>query len=112
MPCCRRRTLGSRNLEHMRAGAQTLEEMKCIEDQPYAKPEAAARRLLEIASTAKADKGKIDVGTSQYSSFPVEGGQPNEYHTFIARLQAEDMINLHERGTYFMFSDKGAPRFA
>jgi hypothetical protein len=29
-----------------------------VEDRPYAKPEAAARRLLEIANATEADQGK------------------------------------------------------
>jgi hypothetical protein len=36
--------------------------MKFVEDRPYAKPEAAVRRLLEIANATDADQAKVDVG--------------------------------------------------
>jgi hypothetical protein len=33
-----------------------------IDDRPQAKPEATARRLLEIANATEAGQGKVDVG--------------------------------------------------
>jgi hypothetical protein len=36
--------------------------MKFVEDRPYAKPEAAARRRLEIVNATDAEQGEVDVG--------------------------------------------------
>jgi hypothetical protein len=85
--------------------------MKFVQDRPYAKPDAAAPRLLEIASTTDSDQGKIDVGQVNIV-FLREGGSPDEYRAGIARLKADGLIELHASGTYFTFTDKGAQQFA
>ena len=85
--------------------------MKFDQDRPYAKPDAAARRLLEIANVTEADQGKIDVGQVNIV-FLREGGSPDEYRAGIAHLQADGLINLHDSGAHFTFTDKGAQRFA
>ncbi len=35
---------------------------KHVKDRPYAKPEAAAARLLEIAKTLRIDEGRMPIG--------------------------------------------------
>jgi hypothetical protein len=52
--------------------------MKFVEDRPYAKPDAATARLLEIANGINAPGGKIDVGQVNMV-FLREGGSPDEY---------------------------------
>ncbi len=85
--------------------------MKFVQDRPYAAPDAAARRLLEIANGAEADQSKVDVGQVNIV-FLREGGSPDEYRAGIERLKADGLIELHASGTYFTFTDKGAQRFA
>jgi hypothetical protein len=85
--------------------------MKFVEDRPYAKPDAAARRLLEIANGTDSDQGKIDVGQVNIV-FLREGGSPDEYRAGISRLRADGLISMHESGGFFTFTEKGAQRFA
>ena len=85
--------------------------MKFVQDRPYAAPDAAARRLLEIANGAEADQSKVDVGQVNIV-FLREGGSPDEYRAGIERLKADGLIELHASGTYFTFTDEGAQRFA
>jgi hypothetical protein len=83
-----------------------------VEERPYAKPEAAAKRLLEIANaTESGAEGGIDVGQVNIV-FLREGGRPDEYRAGIERLKADGMIDMHPSGTFFRFTEKGAQRFA
>ena len=85
--------------------------MKFVEDRPYAKPDAAARRLLEIANAMEADQGRIDVGQVNIV-FLGEGGSPDEYRAGIKLLMADGMIEMHPSGAHFTFTEKGAQLFA
>jgi hypothetical protein len=85
--------------------------MKFVEDRPYARPEVAARRLLEIPNATDADQGKVDVGQVNVV-FLREGGSPDEYRAGIECLKTDGLISMHESGGFFTFTDKGAQRFA
>jgi hypothetical protein len=85
--------------------------MKFVQNRPYAKPDEAARRLLEIANATDADQGKVDVGQVNIV-FLCEGGSPDEYRAGIECLKADGLINMHESGGFFTFTEKGAQRFA
>jgi hypothetical protein len=75
---------------------------------PYAKPEAAARRLLEIASTIEdVVDGRIIVERVNLP-FLREGGAPAEYRAGIERLKAEGLIDMHQSGAFFRFTEAGA----
>lgn len=82
--------------------------MKFVEDRAYSKPDAAARRLLEIASTIDpVMDGRIYVERVNIV-FLREGGQPDEYRAGIERLKADGMVEMNPSGAYFRFTDKGA----
>lgn len=85
--------------------------MKSVEERLYAKPAAAAARLLEIANGIDAPEGKVDVGQVNMV-FLREGGSPDEYRAGMTQLRADDLIEMHPSGTYFTFTDKAAQRFA
>lgn len=85
--------------------------MRSVQDRSFPKPDAATRRLFEIANATEADQGKVDVGQVNIV-FLREGGSPDEYRAAIERLKADGLIELHASGTYFTFTDKGAQRFA
>ena len=72
-----------------------------------AKPEAAARRLLEIANGIDAPEGRVDVGQVNIV-FLREGGSPDEYRAGMMHLRADDLIVMHPSGTCFTFTEKGA----
>jgi len=65
--------------------------MKYAADRPYADPEAAARRLIEIASTVE----------------PVRDGRIH-----IAKAIERGWLMMHESGTYVKFTPAGAELFA
>jgi hypothetical protein len=85
--------------------------MKFAQDRPYARPEAAARRLLEIANATDADQGKVDVGQVNIV-FLREGSRPDEYRAGMEHLKADGLIEMHPSGACFTFTEKGAQRFA
>lgn len=78
----------------------------------YALPTNAARRPLEIANGVEAGKnGRIYVEKVNIV-FLREGGSPSEYCAGIDKLMADGLIEMHDRGALFRFTDKGAQRFA
>ena len=60
--------------------------MKFVEDRPYAKPQSAAARLLEIANGIDVSEGKVDVGQVNIV-FLREGGNPDEYRAGMMQLR-------------------------
>ena len=78
----------------------------------YALPANAARRLLEIANGIETgEDGRIYVEKVNIV-FLREGGWPDEYRAGIDKLKADGLIDMHESGTFFRFTEKGAQRFA
>jgi hypothetical protein len=66
--------------------------MKFVQDHLYAKPEAAARRLLEIERHRR---------TAAFMPFPARGGSPDEYRAGIEHLRADGLIEMHDSGAFF-----------
>ena len=78
----------------------------------YALPANAARRLLEIANGVETSSdGRIYVEKVNIV-FLREGGWPDEYRAGIDKLKADGLIDMHESGAFFRFTDKGAQRLA
>jgi hypothetical protein len=71
----------------------------------------AARRLLEIASSMEPDtQGRIFVERLS-AIFLNEGGDTYDYRAGVARLTRDGLIEMHETGTFFRFTEKGAETF-
>jgi hypothetical protein len=76
--------------------------MKFIEPRPFADPEVAARRLVELANAFE----------------PVQDGRiyiEKINEPFLYQLKgtiAKGWLELHESGTYVRFTDTGAALFA
>jgi hypothetical protein len=85
--------------------------MKFVEKRPFANPDLAARKLVEIAN---------DVETVQLphyiervnASFLVAGGSGDDFRTGIERAIALGWLWRHESGTYLKFTDAGAALLA
>ena len=45
------------------------------------------------------------------AAFLREGGWPDEYRAGIDKLKADGLIDMHDSGAFFRFTDKGARRF-
>jgi hypothetical protein len=86
--------------------------MKFIEKRPYADPAAAARRLLEIASTVEPiQDGRIHIEKIN-TPFLKEGGTPAEYGAGLNYAVLQGWLWKHESGTYVKFTAAGAELFA
>ena len=87
--------------------------MKFVEPRPYADPEAAARKLIEIASTIEpVQDGRIYIELVNAPFLYEHKGSPAEYRAGLDRAIARGWLRLHERGTYVRFTEAGAALFA
>jgi hypothetical protein len=75
------------------------------------KPDDAAKRLLEIANSIEAPEGRIFVERVN-AVFLNEGGEPDAYRAGIELLKRDGLIDMHDSGAFFRFTEKGAQRFA
>ena len=86
--------------------------MKFVTDRPFADPEAAARKLIEIANAAEAvQDGRIYIERVN-GPFLAAGGSPAEYRVGMERAIAQGWLWKHESGTYVKFTPAGAELFA
>ena len=87
--------------------------MKFTEDRPYADPEKAARKLIEIANATEAvQDGRIHIEKVNGPFLYREGGTPAEYKAGLDLAIARGWLELHESGTYVKFTQAGAELFA
>jgi len=87
--------------------------MKFADTRPFADPDAAARKLIEIANSVEAVRdGRIHIvlinGLFLYSS----KGSPQEYVAGLKLAIERGWLWLHESGTYVTFTQAGAELFA
>ena len=86
--------------------------MKFVERHPFADPDAAARKLIEIANGVEAvQDGRIYIERVN-EPFMAAGGSGDQFRAGIARAIALGWIWRHESGTYLKFTDSGAALFA
>ena len=86
--------------------------MKFKEDGPFATPEAAERKLLEIADALEVDHaGRLSVAiiNRQYRE---AGGTYEEYGIAVKAAIAHGWITVHPSGAYLSFTQAGADLFA
>ena len=79
---------------------------KHIKDHPFAKPEAAAARLLEIAKTLRIDEGRIPIGEWNSTFIWKDKASVAEYTLGRDKLIADGIIKMHECGGFFMWKDQ------
>ncbi|MGM5025156.1 hypothetical protein AB8B02_02935 [Tardiphaga sp. 862_B3_N4_1] len=80
---------------------------KYVEDRrPYAKPEAPAARLLEIAKTLRIDEGRMSIG--EWNGTFLRGGTANveEYTAGRDKLISDGIIEMHECGGFIMWKSE------
>jgi hypothetical protein len=86
--------------------------MKFATDRPFADPDQAARKLVNIANASEAvQEGRIYIELIN-GPFLKADGTPNEYRAGIERAIAKGWLWLHESGTYVKFTQAGADLFA
>ena len=86
--------------------------MKFSTDRPYADPEAAARKLLEIAKATEPVDGKIYIEKINAPMLYQERATPAEYKAGLDLAISRGWLLLHESGTFVKFTPAGAEMFA
>ena len=87
--------------------------MKFAASRPFADPDIAARKLIEIASTIEpVQDGRIYIELLNGSFLFSNGGSPAEYGAGIKLAIERGWLTMHESGTYVKFTQAGADLFA
>jgi hypothetical protein len=87
--------------------------MKFNTDRPYANPEAAARKILEIANATPApQEGRIHIEKIDGPMLFDHKSTPAEYKAGLDLAIERGWLWLHESGTYVRFTQAGADLFA
>jgi hypothetical protein len=87
--------------------------MNYAAERPYADPEKAARKLIEIANSVGAvQDGRIYIELVNGPFLIEHKGSPAEYKVGLELAIARGWLVLHESGTYVKFTQAGAELFA
>ena len=87
--------------------------MKYIEQRPFADPEAAARKLMEIANSIEpVQDGRIHIELINGPFLFELRGSPAEYKAGLDLCIERGLAGKHESGTYVKFTQAGAELFA
>ena len=85
---------------------------KFVADRAFADPDAAARKIVEIANDVEAvQNGRIYIERIN-APFLAVGGSGDDFRAGIERAIALGWLRRHESGTYLRFTDAGAALFA
>jgi hypothetical protein len=86
--------------------------VKFATDRPFADPEKAARKLIEIANTVEAvQDGRIYIELVN-GTFLKAGGSPAEYRAGLEFASSRSWLLRHESDTYVKFTSAGAELFS
>ena len=86
--------------------------MKFNGDRPFATPEAAEQKLLELANAIEADHaGRLSVAVIN-KHFRAAGGSYEEYGLAVKAAVAHGWLTMHPSGGYLSFTQAGAELFA
>ena len=86
--------------------------MKFAADRPFADPEKAARKLIEIANaTAAVQEGRIHIELLNLPFLRADGSV-DEYRAGLERAISNGWLIRHESGVYVKFTQAGADLFA
>ena len=86
---------------------------KFVSPRPYADPDAAARKLVEIANAVEiVQDGRVYIEKLNAPKLYVEKATPAEYKAGLDRAIEKGWLELHESGTFVRFTQAGADLFA
>jgi hypothetical protein len=86
--------------------------MKLTADRPFADPEKAARKLIELANATEPYMDARVLIELINLPFLQAGGSPAEYKAGLETAIAKGWLWKHESGTYVKFTQAGADLFA
>ena len=83
--------------------------LKFSTERPYADPEKAARKLVEIANSVEpVMNGRIHIEKINGPFLFAFGGLPAEYSAGLKLAIERDWLVMHESGTFAKFTQAGA----
>ena len=86
---------------------------KFVEPRPYADPDVAARKLLEIANAHEPYMdGRILIERLNRAMLYQHKATPTEYKAGLDRAIERGWLELHESGTFVRFTQSGKDLFA
>ena len=86
--------------------------MKFVEPNQFTDPDAATRKLVEIANAVEAVQGGRVYIELINGPFLKAGGTPDQYRAALGRAIELGWLWRHESGTYVKFTPAGAEMFA
>jgi hypothetical protein len=87
--------------------------MQFAAGRPYADPEAAARKLLDIANATPApQEGRIHIEKINGPFLFEFKGSPDEYHAGLQLAIERGWLTLDRSGTFVKFTQAGGELFA
>jgi hypothetical protein len=87
--------------------------MKSSEPRPYADPDKAARKLVEIANTIEAiQDGRVHIEKVNGPMLFEHKATPAEYTAGLGLAVARGWLELDRSGTFVRFTQAGADLFA
>jgi hypothetical protein len=87
--------------------------MKFVAPRPFADPEVAARKLIELANAFEPVRdGRIYIEKINGPFLFELKGTPAEYKAGLLRAIEKGWLELHESGTYVRSTEAGAALFA
>ena len=98
--------------KHLRRNTHPGRRMKYATARPYADPEKAARRILEIANAVEPVQGRIHIEKNNEPFLFRDGGSPAEYGAGLKLAIERGWLKMHESGTFVTFTPAGAELFA
>jgi hypothetical protein len=85
--------------------------VKYTATRPYADPEKAARRILEIANAVEPVQGRIHIEKIN-EPFLFRSRQPGRIRAGLKLAIDRGWLKMHESGTFVTFTPSGAELFA
>ena len=86
--------------------------MKFVESSHFTDPDAAARKLVQIANAVEAVQGSRIFIELINGPFLKEGGTPDQFRGALARAITLGWLWRHDSGAYVKFTPAGAELFA
>ena len=87
--------------------------IKFAEPRPFANPDTAARKIVDLANAIEAvQDGRIHIENINGPFLFQLKGTPAEYKAGLDRAIAKGWLVLHESGTFVRFTQAGADPFA
>jgi hypothetical protein len=86
--------------------------MKFVDRQPFADPDVAARKVIEIANDVEAVQDDSIFIERVNEPFLLAGGSGDDLRAGVERAIALGWLFRHESGAYVKFTDSGAALFA